>query len=115
MDSSFIPASSPSLTSGKSSLLCWSWPIFPIHIVEAFLITSAAAPLLPGFMNCARHCWCAYADDDPRVAGMEVIVQGFKAHPHKHSPDPEAPNGCTGCAIEEGRVTWRWRETPDAR
>lgn len=65
-------------------------------------------PLLPGFCNCARHCWCAYREDDAEIMRLDaaLIVRAFKEVPHTHSPDPQFPNGCVGCAIEEGRVRW---------
>ena len=68
---------------------------------------NAPVPLLHGFMNCARHCWCAYDEGDAVVQGLGAgaVVRGMKAIPHDHGPSPDAPNGCVGCAIEEGRVT----------
>ena len=64
------------------------------------------------FFNCARHCWCAYSEEDPVVKqlGAELLVRGMKATPHEHGIDPEK---CMGCLLEAGKVkrVLGWRST----
>ena len=59
--------------------------------------------LLQGFMNCARHCWCAYSPNHEviRRLGAELIVEGMKQIPHEHGTDSEK---CAGCLIEAGKI-----------
>lgn len=65
----------------------------------------SVASLLPGFMNCARHCWCAYSPNHEliRNLGAEVLVELMKRTPHIHGTDPEK---CTGCLREAGKITY---------
>lgn len=65
--------------------------------------TTESESLLPGFLNCARHCWCAYAEDAPVIQRLDAahIVRALKQTPHEHGP---GPNGCAGCALETGKM-----------
>ena len=61
-------------------------------------------PLLPAeFRLCARHCWCAFREDDPIIKrfGAELIVRGMKELSHEHGTDP---NFCFGCLTEAGQA-----------
>lgn len=56
------------------------------------------------FQSCARHCWCAYSPNHEviRRLGAEHIVEAMQATPHDHGTDRGL---CTGCLLEDGRIT----------